>query len=157
MLHHESQLSAILFYMKNYVSRGIMYIYPSYLLVIKLYAVADCKFCVMSVTSYWMQTFSLIHNIIKDTLILWEILGEVFETDTQRWPLLSLITDNANCIFILNTTREICIRLTLVAYGCCQPISSKSKCQIRVSPLCCLDNPYFTGSIYSSHMKPLVI
>ena len=55
----------------------------------------------------------------------------------------SLIFDIANYIFRPWHYSESCIKVTLLVCGWCQAISSKSKCQIRLFPLCFQNIPYF--------------
>ena len=61
----------------------------------------------------------------------------------------SLISDIATCIFAHNTTRECWIIVTLHVCGWCLASASKSKCHIRVFPLCFQNIPFFV-SVYTS-------
>ena len=56
---------------------------------------------------------------------------------------VSLISDIANYIFFHNTTIKCSIKVTILNCAWCQAISSKSKCNIRMFPLCFPNTPYF--------------
>ena len=49
-----------------------------------------------------------------------------------RFTCVSLISNIANSILVHNTTHKNWIEVTILVYGWCQGISSKSKCSIRV-------------------------
>ena len=88
--------------------------------------------------------------MLLDTLeVVWTFRRSIKMIPSGTIYCESLISDIATCIFAHNTTRECWIIVTLHVCGWCLASASKSKCHIRVFPLCFQNIPFFV-SVYTS-------
>ena len=100
--------------------------------------------------SDWIHTeCSQIHTVMLYTL---EAVGNVIrcikKIHSCRFLCVYLISEIAHSILVHNTTYENCIKATKCVCGWCQATASKSKCQIRVLPLCFPNIPYLSSVVY---------
>ena len=80
--------------------------------------------------SWKHKEFPWIHNDDGYPGSCRKFLSEIIKM-TRSWTFnfLSLISYITKSIFVHNTTRESCTKVTILGCGWCQTISSKSKCQ----------------------------
>ena len=79
-----------------------------------------------------------------------EMFGEVLRKLWTFLKILMCILNIGHCklYFSSITPRESGIKVTILVCGCYQAISSKSRCQIWVFPLCFPNNPYILPVVY---------